>query len=110
MTQTITNAIAGERRMIRYQKRLCHGAERSNALGQTLMCHSRKIHQTEQRNSLHGRTLWSWNLFRQDTRARIQSDLERLLKEEAGVEEQKDLIDEGKKEQANLQISSPLQC
>ena len=59
--------------------------------------------------SLHRRTLWSWKFFRQ-MRAQIQSELRRLLKEEADIEEQKDLIDEEKKEQANLQISLPLQC
>ena len=37
-----------------------------------------------------------------NTRARIQSDLERLLKEEADIEEQKDLIDEGEKGTSQL--------
>ena len=61
-----------------------------------LVTHSIEIRdkyiKTGQRISLHRQTLWSWKFFRQNTRDRIQSDLERLLKEEADIEEQNDLI------------------
>ena len=54
--------------------------------------------------TLHRRKLWSWKFFRQ-IHELGSSRTQRVLKEEADIEEQKDLVDEEKISQITDQLA-----